>query len=122
MGLFKGLDGKPYTKADYYREMEERAAAKIAAKVAPVIVVPVKDPEWLEPENVNVTELTTSITEEVVIPFVEPSVAQIETDSEQKIEEVAKAIDVEPSDFTSAAPKEDTDAKKIVKNKRKKSG
>lgn len=120
MGLFKGLDEKPYTKADFYREMEERAAAKRAAKAAPVIVVPVKEPEWLEPENVAATELATNITEEVVIPFTEPSVAEIETDSEQKVETVAKSIDDEPSDFTSAAPKEDV--KKVAKNKRKKSG
>jgi len=120
MGLFKGLDEKPYTKADYYREMEERAAAKRAALATPVVVAPVKDPEWLEPENVTITELTTNITEEVVIPFMEPSVAQIKMDSEKEVETVAKAIDVEPSDFTSAAPKEDV--KKVTKNKRKKSG
>ena len=52
MGLFKGISDKPYTKADYYREMEERAAAKRAAQAAAVVVVPVKEPDWLEPDPI----------------------------------------------------------------------
>lgn len=74
MGLFKGLGDKPYTKADYYREMEERAAAKLAAKVAPVVVVPIQEPDWLETENKN-TELSHLITEEIVVPFIETSLS-----------------------------------------------
>lgn len=117
MGLFKGLDKKPYTKADHYREMEERHAAKIAAKAPPVVVVPVKDPEWLEPENV--TELSTKIVEEVVVPFVEPSVVS-QAIEEEKLETIANAIDIVADEVNLPIPEEEH--KKVVKQKRKKTG
>lgn len=107
MGLFKGLPEKPYTKADYYREMEERHAAKLAAKAAPVVVVPVREPEWLEPE-VKTTEDPVSLEvaeETVVVPFVEP---------EPSVVEQPKAVEVAPVE----PPPE---AKKAAKPKRKKS-
>lgn len=107
MGLFKGLPEKPYTKADYYREMEERHAAKLAAKAAPVVVVPVREPEWLEPE-VKTTEDPVSLEvaeETVVVPFVEP---------EPSVVEQLKAVEVAPVE----PPPE---AKKAAKPKRKKS-
>lgn len=111
MGLFKGLDTeKPYTKADYYREMEERQEAKIAAKAAPVVVVPVRDPEWLEPENVHVSE---PIQEQVVVPFVEPEVlVAAEVIAQPEIVEVV----------TAPPPKEEETPVKVVKQKRKKTG
>lgn len=104
MGLFKGIGDKPYTKADYYREMEERQAAKLAAKVAPVVVVPVQEPDWLEPEN-PVQEI---IPEEVVIPFVEP-VAIV---TEIKIDE----------NIATPVPQEEEKLVKVSKQKRKKTG
>jgi hypothetical protein len=112
MGLFKGLPDKPYTKAEYYREMEERHAAKIAAKAAPVVVVPVRDPEWLEPAEEPVS--LEVVEETVVVPFVEPepSVAESEPVVEQpKAIEVAPEVPVEPP----------PEAKKVTKTKRKKS-
>ncbi len=113
MGLFKGLPEKPYTKADYYREMEERHAAKLAAKVAPVVVVPVREPEWLEPE-VKTTEDPVSLEvaeETVVVPFVEPEAPV--ADPEPVVEQ-PKAVEVAPVE----PPPE---AKKAAKPKRKKS-
>ena len=115
---FKTVE-KPYTKADYYREMEARHAAKIAAKAAPVVVVPVKEPEWLEPENV--TELSTNIVEEVVIPFVEPSIISPITEQEAQAESVDNAIDVIADEVNLPLPQEEP-AKKVTKQKRKKSG
>lgn len=122
MGLFKGLGDKPYTKAEYYREMEERQAAKIAAKAAPVVVVPVRDPEWLEPE-VPATELTETITEEVVIPFVEPSVVSPAIENEPKITLNAQVTEPEFTENVAAPPpKEEEKPVKVVKQKRKKTG
>lgn len=68
MGLFKGLSDKPYTKADYYRELEEKAAVKRAAVAAnPVVVNPIKEAAWLELEEKKVVEtvLQTNIVEPV---------------------------------------------------------
>lgn len=110
MGLFKGIGDKPYTKADYYREMEERQAAKLAAKVAPVVVVPVQEPDWLEPEN-PVQEI---IPEEVVIPFVEPVVEPFAT--------VAEVIETENIIIDAPVPKEEEKPAKVSKQKRKKTG
>jgi hypothetical protein len=101
---FKSVHDKPYTKADYYREMEERQAAKIAAKAAPVVVVPVQEPEWLEPENI----VKETIPEEIVIPFVEP-VAVV---SETKIDE----------NIAAPIPQEEEKPVKVSKQKRKKTG
>ena len=115
---FKTVE-KPYTKADYYREMEARHAAKIAAKAAPVVVVPVKEPEWLEPENI--TELSTNIVEEVVIPFVEPSTVSPIIEQETQTESVDNAIDVIADEVNLPLPQEEP-AKKVTKQKRKKAG
>lgn len=105
MGLFKGINEKPYTKADYYREMEERQAAKIAAKAAPVVVVPVQEPEWLEPENL----VKETIPEEVIIPFIEP----VSVIDELKVDE----------NIAASVPKEEETPIKVSKQqKRKKTG
>lgn len=117
MGLFKNLNDKPYTKADYYREMEERHAAKMAAKAAPVVVVPVRDPEWLEPE-VKTEEAASEVVEEVVVPFVEPAVVEPVVEPEPVSEQPEeKAIEVTPEVPVESPP----EAKKITKTKRKKS-
>ena len=111
MGLFKGLDEKPYTKADYYNELEARHAAKIAAKAAPVVVVPVKDPEWLEPEEKKEI-LKELVEEEIVVPFVEPLV-------------VSPIIEEKQSELTinNLEKKEEPLKKeKVPKQKRKKTG
>ena len=108
MGLFKSLDEKPYTKADYYNEMEARHAAKIAAKAPPVVVVPVREPEWLEPETIT-SEQAEPVIEEVVIPYVEPVVA---TPIQEEI-----AITETPIE-----PAKEKKSEKISKQKRKKTG
>ena len=105
MGLFKGLDEKPYTKADYYNEMEARHAAKMAAKVPPVVVVPVREPEWLEPETMALEAHEPAI-EEIVVPYVEPIVV---TPIQEEISRPEEPVKEEKSVKTS-------------KNKRKKSG
>lgn len=121
MGLFKGLDDKPYTKADYYRELEARHAAKMAAKVAPVVVVPVKDPEWLEPELVSEEPLA-PVVEEVVVPFIEEAIAAPITEPEPVPETVSDAAPAEPNDSVAEAPAAPKEEKKNVsKQKRKKS-
>lgn len=84
MGLFKGLSDKPYTKADYYRELEEKAAVKRAAVAANAVVVnPIREAAWLEPEEKKVVEtvLQTNIVEPVTeVPFeTEAVVEQIVT-------------------------------------------
>ncbi len=64
---FKTATDKPYTKADYYREMEERAAAKRAASFSkPIIVEQEKEPAWLEPDPIveTVAEQTTDVVAE----------------------------------------------------------
>ena len=115
MGLFKGLPDKPYTKAEYYREMEERHAAKIAAKAAPVVVVPVRDPEWLEPEVKTEEPVSLEVAEEtVVVPFVEPEPSVVEP---EPIVEQPKAVEVAPEVPVEPPP----EAKKVTKTKRKKS-
>ncbi len=121
MGLFKGLNDKPYTKADYYREMEERHAAKMAAKAAPVVVVPVKDPEWLEPETPAEQSVALETVEEVVIPFVEP--AAVEPIAEVATVEVAEESKEETQEIVSEPVIEETkeETKKVSKQKRKKS-
>ena len=68
MGLFKGLSDKPYTKADYYRELEEKAEAKRAVVAANAFVVnPIREAAWIEPEEKKVVEtvLHTNIVETV---------------------------------------------------------
>jgi hypothetical protein len=73
MGLFKGLSDKPYTKADYYRELEEKAAAKRAAVAANAVVVnPIREAAWIEPEEKKAVEtvLQANIVEPVTeVPF-----------------------------------------------------
>jgi hypothetical protein len=73
MGLFKGLSDKPYTKADYYRELEEKAEAKRAVVAANAFVVnPIREAAWIEPEEKKVAEtvLHTNIVEPVAeVPF-----------------------------------------------------
>jgi hypothetical protein len=73
MGLFKGLSDKPYTKADYYRELEEKAAAKRAAVAANAVVVnPFREAAWIEPEEKKAVEtvLQANIVEPVTeVPF-----------------------------------------------------
>lgn len=109
---------KPYTKADYYREMEARHAAKIAARAAAVVVVPIKEPEWLEPENVN--ELSATISEEIVVPYVEQSLVTSVIEQETPVETIANAIDVVADEVNLPIPQEEP-VKKVTKNKRKKS-
>lgn len=121
MGLFKGLNDKPYTKADYYRELEARHAAKIAAKAAPVVVVPVKEPEWLEPEPVS-EEPSAHVVEEVVVPFVEETAAAPVAEPEPVPETVSDTAPVEPNDIVTEVPEAPKEEKKSVsKQKRKKS-
>lgn len=126
MGLFKGLGDKQYTKADYYREMEERHAAKLAAKVAPVVVVPIQEPEWLAAENVT-TELVSSIKEEIVVPFVEPSIqaSVTETQSDIQLNTRLSIQDLNESQETSTSLKEEENKPatvKVPKQRRKKIG
>ena len=88
MGLFKGIGEKPYTKVDYYREMEERAAAKRAAQAAAVVAVPVRDPEWLDPEP------TPSVPMEVSAELEPGAVVVVEQLKEEIIEEQSKPVEL----------------------------
>lgn len=113
MGLFKGLTDKPYTKADYYREMEERAAAKLAAKADHVVLLATKEPEWSEP-NHNVETATIENVESVIVPFEELSENLIATGSE--------VVEVEKTSNEPVENVEQEEPKKVVKSKRKKAG
>ena len=96
MGLFKGISDKPYTKADYYREMEERAAAKRAAQAAAVVVVPVKEPDWLEPDPIPSVPMEVSAEMEPgAVVVVEQINEEKEKPIEQTFEEEAKVVQAE---------------------------
>ncbi len=133
MGLFKGLNDKPYTKADYYRDMEERAAAKLAAKADHVILlVATKEPEWLSAEATE--EASTQLksvenVEKVIVAFEESSttpdnsiigVENTSTATEVIMDSITDTASTTGTTDTASADAEKP--KKVVKNKRKKPG
>lgn len=84
---FKTREDKPYTKADYYREMEEKAALKrLAAFSNPVLVSDIKEPAWLdEPQNLEQPTVDSAIDEVVdVTESTTPSPPVIETKPKRK--------------------------------------
>lgn len=111
MGLFKGISDKPYTKADYYREMEERTAAKRAAQAAAVVVVPVKEPEWLDPDPVP------SVPMEVSAEMEPGAVVVVEQIKEEIVETVAEKKDVPVVSVSSEPVKAEAVKKKSKKKK-----
>jgi hypothetical protein len=120
MGLFKGLSDKPYTKADYYRELEEKAEAKRAAIAANAFVVnPIREAAWIEPEEKKVAEtvLHTNIVEPVAeVPFeTEAVVEQIHSATPTEVLIPEPTVMPEPviatENATISTPKETIEAK-----------
>lgn len=92
---FKIREDKPYTKADHYREMEEKAARKRAAAFhEPFIISDMKDPAWLdEPQSIE-----------------EPSIVD-ETESQP----APDPVEVETKPKTKTQARKKTSSKKKVK-------
>jgi hypothetical protein len=84
---FKTREDKPYTKADHYREMEEKAAFKrMAAFSNPVLISDIKEPAWLdEPQTLEqptVDSATVDVVDEVELSTT--AAAVIETKPKRK--------------------------------------
>lgn len=121
MGLFKGLTDKPYTKADYYRELEERAAAKLAAKAAHVVLLPTKEPEWSELEVIVTTSTTDNKDAEMILVPFEETIESTATVVESVVV-VASNTNTSDETLPDETVKTIEEPKKVIKSKRKKAG
>jgi hypothetical protein len=119
---FKYRDDKPYTKADHYRELEERAAAKRAAAFSvPVIVTEIKEPAWLEEEQIQqeVVVPEQSVFDDVTVKVSEDTIQDLKAFADIDLEVVVDLKPVEVEQPVVAQPTVQESKKEIVEKTKK---